>query len=155
MKCPSCGFSDSRVIESRDLDSGEVIRRRRQCLKCHNRYTTYERIESAHLMVVKKDGMRELFSREKLANGIYKAFEKRPISVSQIEAMISDIERSIKSSGNNEVTSNQIGEEVMNHLAKLDDVAYVRFASVYRSFTDLKSFEVELNKLKKRFKKPA
>lgn len=148
MKCHDCDYLDSKVIESRDLDDGTTIRRRRRCLRCGYRFTTYERMEMPNLAVTKKDGRRELFDRDKLASGIYKACEKRPIAIALVEEVIAQIERDVRALGESEVTSNVIGEMVMTKLMGLDDVAYVRFASVYRSFTDLASFEAELAKLK-------
>jgi transcriptional repressor NrdR len=150
MKCFDCGYLDSKVIESRDLDESATIRRRRQCLKCGARFTTYERMEMPSLAVVKKDGRRELFTREKLAAGFYKALQKRPISVAKVEEAISQIERELRSMGEAEISTTQIGELVMNKLENLDDIAYVRFASVYRSFTDVATFEAELQRLKAR-----
>ncbi len=153
MKCPRCGSHDSRVLESRDVEQESVIRRRRECLSCQHRFTTYERVEAANLLVIKKNGERELFDRAKLAGGVYRAFEKRPVSADQIEAIISSVEQELKSSGEHEVQSNAIGELVMDKLRDRDDIAYVRFASVYRSFADIKSFEAELNRLKAQAKK--
>jgi transcriptional repressor NrdR len=150
MKCPDCSYLDSKVIESRDLEEGAQIRRRRQCLRCGFRFTTYERTESPRLTIVKKDGRREPFDREKIAGGIYRACEKRPISAAQIEQVIADIEREVRALGEPEVSVSKIGEIVMAKLLSLDDVAYVRFASVYRSFTDVESFELELARLKER-----
>ncbi len=150
MGCPNCNSHDSKVLESRDVENGTALRRRRQCLSCGHRFTTYERVETPNLMVVKRNGDRELFSRQKLAGGIYKAFEKRPVSAETIEGLISDVEREAKSVGESEITSLAIGELLMRRLIDIDDVAYVRFASVYRLFTDIKSFEQELRKLKKR-----
>lgn len=148
MRCNSCGQTDSKVIESRELDEGNSIRRRRQCTSCKSRFTTYERIEQPYLSVVKKSGNRELFSRQKLSGGIYKSLEKRPVSASRIEHLISQIERELYGRGETQIKSSAIGELVMNSLIKVDDVAYVRFASVYRSFTDLTSFQKEIDKLK-------
>lgn len=125
-----------------------VIRRRRECLNCAFRFTTYERIESANLLVVKKDGTRELFDRAKLSGGIYKAFQKRPTSAAQIESLISSIENELKGKGESEIASDEIGELIMEKIRHVDDVAYVRFASVYRSFADIQSFEEVLNSLK-------
>lgn len=150
MKCPDCAHNDSKVIESRDLEEGASIRRRRQCLKCGFRFTTYERSEQPRLTVVKKDGRREPFNRNKMAGGVYRACEKRPISVAVIEELINDIEREIRAKGEAEVPVSLLGEMVMIKLLSLDDVAYVRFASVYRSFTDVASFEAELERLKTR-----
>ncbi len=150
MKCPDCTHNDSKVIESRDLEEGASIRRRRQCLKCGFRFTTYERSEQPRLTVVKKDGRREPFNRNKMAGGVYRACEKRPISVAVIEELINDIEREIRAKGEAEIPVSLLGEMVMIKLLSLDDVAYVRFASVYRSFTDVASFEAELERLKTR-----
>ncbi|HSX01262.1 MAG TPA: transcriptional regulator NrdR [Candidatus Saccharimonas sp.] len=150
MKCHECGHIDSRVLESRDLDDGTTIRRRRQCLSCDARFTTYERLEMPTLVVMKKDGRRELFNRDKVAAGIYRAVEKRPIAIALIESLISRIERDVRALGEAEVPSGQIGELVMTGLEELDDVAYVRFASVYRSFANVASFEAELRRLKSR-----
>lgn len=149
MKCRDCDYLDSKVIESRDLDDAGTIRRRRQCLRCGYRFTTYERIEMPNLVVVKKDGRREMFDREKIAGGIYKACEKRPISIALVEEVIGIIERDVRARGEAEISSKIIGEIIMEKLMALDEVAYVRFASVYRSFTDLSSFEAELTKLRK------
>jgi transcriptional repressor NrdR len=150
MKCHDCDYLDSKVIESRDLDDDATIRRRRQCLRCGYRFTTYERMEMPNLVVVKKDGRRELFDRDKVAAGVYRACEKRPISIALIEDVISQIEREIRAKGESEIDSRAVGELVMGKLFGLDDVAYVRFASVYRSFADLNSFESELKKLRQR-----
>lgn len=148
MKCQKCGFADSKVIESRDIAEGTSIRRRRQCLKCSHRFTTYERMEVPVLNVIKKDGSHELFERAKLRAGIERAVEKRPVKPVQVEAMVADIERQIFERGKDEVSSQDLGELVMEHLRQVDDVAYVRFASVYRSFTSVDSFTKELAKLK-------
>lgn len=148
MKCRECGSAETKVMESRELE--DAIRRRRQCLSCGFRFTTYERIEVAHLSVVKRDGRRESFDREKIAGGIYRACEKRPISLSVVTKTIEDIERDLRSRAEPEISSLIIGELVMSRLMELDDVAYVRFASVYRSFKDVAGFEQELAKLKER-----
>ena len=149
MKCPYCGYYDTGVIESRHLENELVIRRRRICKKCNKRFTTYERIDLIPLMVIKKDGRREPFSREKITNGIIKACEKRPISMETINNLVSNIEETIKSKGVNEIKSNLIGELVISRLGDLDEVAYVRFASVYRQFKDLSSFIREIRKISK------
>lgn len=149
MKCPYCGYYATGVIESRHLENELVIRRRRICKKCNKRFTTYERIDLIPLMVIKKDGRREPFSREKITNGIIKACEKRPISMETINNLVSNIEETIKSKGMNEVKSTLIGELVISRLADLDEVAYVRFASVYRQFKDLSSFIREIRKISK------
>lgn len=148
MICPSCEHSNSRVMESRDLDDGASIRRRRQCLACGQRFTTYERIEQPPLVVIKKDGRRQPFGRERIVSGLYRACEKRPIPAEKIEAVASEIEKEVRALGEPEVTVAQIGEIVLAKLLALDDVAYVRFASVYRSFTDVASFESEFERLK-------
>ncbi len=150
MKCHDCDYIDTKVIESRDLDDGATIRRRRQCLRCGHRFTTYERAEMPALVVVKKDGRREAFDREKIAIGIYKACEKRPIAVSLVDEVVAGIEVEVRSWGEAEVAATRVGELVMTKLMALDDVAYVRFASVYRSFADMASFEHELARLKNR-----
>ena len=139
MKCPVCGSPKDKVIDSRASKNGEAIRRRRECLECHHRYTTYEYIESA-LMVVKKDGRREPFDRQKIIAGLKKACEKRPISVDQLEEVVRSIENELQSSGAAEVSATSIGELIMKALYKLDGVAYVRFASVYKSFREVAEF---------------
>ena len=149
MKCPVCNMQDSRVLESREVEEGGSMRRRRECIACKNRFTTYERVEMPNLMVVKKNGDRELFDREKLSRGIYRAFEKRPVPADEIERVISEIERRARSLDLGEIQSRKLGQLVMEGLIATDDVAYVRFASVYRSFTSLDSFEKELQKVKK------
>ena len=149
MKCPYCGYYDTGVIESRHLENELVIRRRRICKKCNKRFTTYERIDLIPLMVIKKDGRREPFSREKITNGIIKACEKRPISMETINNLVSNIEETLKSEEVNEIKSNLIGELVISRLGDLDEVAYVRFASVYRQFKDLCSFIKEIRKISK------
>lgn len=149
MKCPYCSHYDTGVIESRHLENELVIRRRRICKKCNKRFTTYERIDLIPLMVIKKDGRREPFSREKITTGIIKACEKRPISMETINNLVNNIEESIKSEGVNEVKSNLIGELVISRLRDLDEVAYVRFASVYRQFKDLSSFVKEIRRISK------
>ncbi len=147
MKCPYCAFEESKVIDSRPTDEGERIRRRRECLKCQKRFTTYEIIESLPIIVIKKDKSREVFNRDKLINGMLKACEKRPVSINDIERAVDDIESRLQNSLDREVTSDAIGELVMEKLKELDEVAYVRFASVYRQFKDLSTFMEELNKL--------
>ncbi len=137
-------------MESRDLDDGSTIRRRRQCLECGARFTTYERIETPTIAVLKRGGRRELFNREKLAGGIYRALEKRPVAIAVTEEMILRIERQIRSGSEQEIPSSRIGELVMRELATTDEVAYVRFASVYRSFDCVDDFTAELRKMKKR-----
>ncbi len=147
MKCPYCSFEESKVIDSRPTDEGERIRRRRECLKCQKRFTTYEIIESLPIIVIKKDKSREVFNRDKLIGGMLKACEKRPVSINDIERAVDDIEVKLQNSLDREVTSDAIGELVMEKLNELDEVAYVRFASVYRQFKDLSTFMEELNKL--------
>ena len=147
MKCPFCGDEESKVIDSRPTDEGERIRRRRECLKCGKRFTTYEIIESLPIIVIKKDKSRESFNRDKLMNGILRACEKRPISINTLDNMIDEIEVTIQNSLDREVTSDKIGELVMDKLKELDEVAYVRFASVYRQFKDINTFMDELHKL--------
>ncbi len=149
MKCPFCGYEESKVIDSRPTDEGERIRRRRECIKCGKRFTTYEIIESVPLIVVKKDKSREPFDRNKLFNGILRACEKRPVALSTIEDAVTDIELSLQNSLDREVTSDRIGELTMEKLKDIDEVAYVRFASVYRQFKDINTFIDEVSKLLK------
>jgi len=144
MKCNNCQHPDTKVIESRDVTDGEAIRRRRSCEECNYRFTTYERIERPQIIVIKNNGNRELFSREKLLAGLYRACEKTPVTNLQLEKLVSDIEQHIHSCGDQEVASNRLGEMVMERLAVLNEVAYVRFASVYRRFKDIAGFEREL-----------
>jgi transcriptional repressor NrdR len=145
MRCPYCGFEDTKVIDSRDSEEG--IRRRRECLACGERFTTFERVQTVGLQVVKKDGRREDFSREKLLLGIRRACEKRPLPVGAIEAVVDDIEATLQAQGKAEVPSTLIGELVMDHLRDLDHIAYIRFASVYRAFADVESLREELESL--------
>ena len=149
MKCPFCDSPDTIVIDSRPTEEGHAIRRRRGCDACNKRFTTYEKVEEAILMVVKKDGRRETFDRTKILNGIIKACEKRPVSMAQMEAVTSDIERNLYSQMDKEVASDYIGELIIEQLKQLDEVAYVRFASVYRQFTDVKTFLQDIEKLVK------
>lgn len=144
MKCPFCSYADSRVIDSRSVDNGTSIRRRRECPECGRRFTTYEKYEETALLVIKKDGRRELFDSQKLTNGLLKAFEKRPFSYEQIQSIASGIERDLRALGESEVKSTLIGETVMKALEKIDQIAYVRFASVYRQFADVNSFMQEI-----------
>ncbi|MBL9037932.1 MAG: transcriptional repressor NrdR [Archangium sp.] len=144
MRCPFCTTDDTRVLDSRESSEGAVIRRRRECESCKRRFTTYERVEELNPLVVKKDGRREAFDRDKLLAGLKKACEKRPVSVDQLERLISDVERRLQEQGEKEVQSSAIGEAVMERLPTLDEVAYVRFASVYRSFRDIAEFMDEL-----------
>ena len=147
MKCPFCGYEESKVIDSRPTDEGEKIRRRRECIACSKRFTTYEIIETVPIVVVKKDKSRQAFDRVKLFNGMLRACEKRPVSIDQIEKVVTDIETELQNSLDREVTSVHIGELVMDKLKGLDEVAYVRFASVYRQFKDINTFMSELKKL--------
>lgn len=147
MKCPYCENMDTRVIDSRPTEEGHAIRRRRECDSCNKRFTTYEKIEEIMFMVIKKDGSREAFDRNKVMNGIIKACEKRPVSIASIEKIVSDIERGLNNMMEKEVASKLIGEVIMEHLKELDEVAYVRFASVYRQFTDVNTFVAEIEKL--------
>ncbi|MDQ5944139.1 MAG: transcriptional repressor NrdR [Patescibacteria group bacterium] len=149
MRCPQCKSKNSRVVESRDVEDAGAIRRRRECESCTHRFTTYERLELPRLLIIKKNGERELYSRDKLAAGIYRACEKRPVDSERIEKLLSEIERELYSLGEAEITSGEVGELVMRGLAELDDVAYVRFASVYRSFTSIESFEKALQQIKR------
>lgn len=147
MKCPFCGCEESKVIDSRPTDEGERIRRRRECISCAKRFTTYEIIESVPVIVVKKDKSREVFDRNKLFNGMLRACEKRPVSLDSIETAVNEIEAALQNSLDREVTSVHIGELAMDKLKDLDEVAYVRFASVYRQFKDINTFMEELAKL--------
>lgn len=147
MKCPFCSFEESKVIDSRSADDGERIRRRRECLKCGKRFTTHEVIETVPLIVVKRDKSREVFDRNKLTAGILRACEKRPVSLEQIDNIVDAIEGKLQSSVDREVTSMKIGELAMEQIKEIDEVSYVRFASVYRQFKDINTFMEELNKL--------
>jgi transcriptional repressor NrdR len=147
MKCPYCGCEEDRVVDSRPTDEGAAVRRRRECTNCLKRFTTYEKIEYIPLMVVKRDSKREPFSREKLVKGMMKAFEKRPVSPEVIDDVANDIENKLYNSLKREVTSREIGEMIMARLKEIDEVAYIRFASVYRQFKDLSTFQNELKLL--------
>ena len=147
MKCPFCGYIESKVIDSRPTDEGSRIRRRRECLSCQKRFTTYEIIESVPIVVVKKDRSREAFDRNKLLNGMLRACQKRPVSIETVEAAVDDIEAQIQNSLDREVPASRIGEYAMKKLKDIDEVAYVRFASVYRQFKDINSFHEEINRL--------
>ncbi len=147
MKCPACHYSETKVVDSRVTKDGAAIRRRRECLKCGYRFTTYERVETQLPMVIKRDGRREPFSREKVIEGIRKACQKRPISMDQIESFVDELERELVATGEREVPSTMIGERVMDKLHEWDDVAYVRFASVYRQFQDVNEFIEQIQKL--------
>ena len=150
MRCGQCSFSDTKVIESRDVADGDAIRRRRACPTCNYRFTTYERIERPQIIVIKNDGTRELFNREKLLAGLYRACEKTSVSSVQLERLVSEIEQHIYGCGESEVASAKIGELVMDGLSKLNEVAYVRFASVYRRFKDIAGFERELLQIREK-----
>ncbi len=149
MKCPFCADLASKVIDSRTSSQGDVIRRRRECEACARRFTTYERVEEVLPFVVKKDLRREMYDRQKLLGGIRKACDKRPVPLDRIEATVDQLERELIDSGEKEVTSEALGARVMNHLRKLDEIAYVRFASVYRRFRDLEEFREELDALER------
>jgi transcriptional repressor NrdR len=147
MKCPFCGHKEDKVIDSRSSNEDRSVRRRRECLKCDKRFTTYEYIEAVPLMVIKKDGRREAFDRNKIISGILKACEKRPVSMEKVEATVDKVEKELQKSFDKEVKAQVIGELVMDYLHKLDEVAYVRFASVYRQFKDINQFMGELKDL--------
>ena len=147
MKCPYCGYQESKVVDSRHSDDSTSIRRRRECLSCQKRFTTYETVESLPMIVVKKDNSRQSFDRNKVLNGMVRACEKRPVSMADLEAVADEIEQIIQNSLDREVSTVYIGELVMDRLKPLDEVAYVRFASVYRQFKDINSFMTELNRL--------
>ena len=149
MKCPYCGFAESKVIDSRPTDEGTSIRRRRECLKCEKRFTTYEKLETISLAVIKQDNSRQQYDREKILRGIIRACEKRPISLQQMERVADEIEAELYHSMVKEVSSTEIGERVMDKLKELDEVAYVRFASVHKQFSDIETFMSELQKLRK------
>ena len=150
MKCPFCGFEESKVVDLRPTDEGARIRRRRECLKCEKRFTTYEIIETLPIIVIKKDSSRQQFDRDKLVNGLLRACEKRPVSIQTIEKAVDDIEMQLQNSLDREVKSEKIGELAMEKLKEIDEVAYVRFASVYRRFQDVSTFMEELNTLLKK-----
>lgn len=147
MKCPFCENLESKVVDSRPTDEGQAIRRRRECISCGKRFTTYEKIEEIPIIIVKRDGNRQTYNRNKLLNGILKSCEKRPVSMDTIENIVDDIEKNLYNSLQKEITSIEIGEMVMNKLKNIDEVAYVRFASVYRQFKDVNSFMEELKKI--------
>ena len=148
MNCNKCRTADTKVIESRDVAEGDAIRRRRECNQCHDRFTTYERLEKPQLVVIKNNGLRELFRREKLLSGLYRACEKTPVTSLQLEHLATRVEQQLYGVGENEITTNNIGQIVMDELGELNEVAYVRFASVYRGFKDIASFERELSQIK-------
>jgi len=149
MKCPFCGHLEDKVVDSRESREGDVIRRRRECMQCARRFTSYERIDEIPYMVIKKDGSREKFDRQKLLNGLLKACEKRPVSTNQLELIVNEVEYSVQEANDRERSTNEIGEMLMERLRKLDKVAYVRFASVYLDFKDIKEFMAELRELLK------
>lgn len=149
MNCPFCNHYDSKVVDSRPTDEGQSIRRRRECIKCGKRFTTYEKLEQIPLMIVKKNGTRESYDRNKVLNGILRSCEKRPVSLEKIEATVNEIEKELYNSMEKEIRSDYIGGIIMNKLKDIDEVSYVRFASVYRQFTDINSFKEELENLLK------
>jgi len=147
MKCPYCAYLESKVVDSRPADEGASIRRRRECLSCHKRFTTYETVESLPMVVVKKDGSRQSFDRRKVLGGMIRACEKRPVPLAELEKIAEEIEQDLQNSMEREISTEAIGEKVMERLRNVDQVAYVRFASVYRQFKDIDTFMTELNKL--------
>lgn len=147
MRCPYCFFDESKVVDSRPTEEGESIRRRRECIDCGKRFTTYEKIEEIPLRVIKKDGNRQAYDRNKLLNGIVKSCEKRPVSTEEIEKLVDEVEKAIFNTAEKEIQSTEIGEMVMEKLKEIDEVSYVRFASVYRQFKDINSFKLELEKI--------
>ena len=153
MRCPKCGGNKSSVVDSRQAEDGNMIRRRRECEECQHRFTTYERVEERTLVVVKKDGTREQFSRDKIFNGIIRSAQKRPVSSDEIEEIVNRIEQKVRSQSDNEINSEYIGSLVMDELAELDEITYVRFASVYRSFKDVGELESLLKQITKGSKK--
>ena len=153
MRCPKCGGNKSSVVDSRQAEEGNTIRRRRECEECQHRFTTYERVEERTLVVVKKDGTREQFSRDKIFNGIIRSAQKRPVSSDEIEEIVNRIEQKVRSQSDNEINSEYIGSLVMDELAELDEITYVRFASVYRSFKDVGELESLLKQITKGSKK--
>ena len=154
MKCPYCGYKEDKVVDSRATAEDSAIRRRRECLKCGKRFTTYEYIEKVSLMVIKKDGRREGFDHKKILSGVIRACEKRPVSMDKMEEIVTQVERAIQKKSDREISSSKIGELVMEKLKQLDDVAYVRFASVYRQFKDVGQFMVELKDILSKEKRP-
>ena len=147
MKCPYCGYKESKVVDSRPADEGSSIRRRRECLSCEKRFTTYETMESLPMVVIKKDGSRQSFDRGKVLRGMIRACEKRPVPLAELERLTDEIEQNLQNSLEREISTEVIGEQVMEKLKGVDEVAYVRFASVYRQFKDINTFMAELNKL--------
>ncbi|MFC4355941.1 transcriptional regulator NrdR [Chryseomicrobium palamuruense] len=150
MRCPSCQYNGTKVVDSRPVDENKSIRRRRECEQCGFRFTTFEKVEETPLIVVKKDGSREEFSREKVLRGLIRACEKRPVTLEQLEEIVFTIEKELRRMGNSEIKSEQVGEKVMDKLAAVDEVAYVRFASVYRQFKDINVFMEEVKEILKR-----
>ena len=150
MLCPYCAFTDSKVIDSRESEDGKTTRRRRECAKCGKRFTTYERVETLDILVIKKDGGREPFDRDKVRAGVVEACTKRPVTAEQIDKLVDEVEAEVRAAPTKEIPSKKIGDIVIRKLRKLDKVAYVRFASIYREFTDLEDFQRELQKLLKR-----
>jgi transcriptional repressor NrdR len=150
MRCPFCAFAESKVVDSRATEEGNSIRRRRECLSCSRRFTTYEMIEEIPLMVVKKDGRREMFDRSKLINGLLRACEKRPVPLTVIQELAEKVDRTLRNRTEREISTRQIGEIVMHYLKEVDQIAYVRFASVYRQFADINNFMQELETLMKK-----
>lgn len=153
MKCPVCYYQDTKVVDSRVAGDGLSIRRRRECLKCGFRFSTYEEIEILDLTIVKRDGRKEIYSREKLVKGLKRSLEKRPVTEDKFKKLVNSIERDLQVMKNSEITTGEVGHIVMRHLKKIDEVAYIRFASVYQSFKDAQTFQKELNKLLKDKKK--
>ena len=147
MKCPYCGYKESKVVDSRPADEGSSIRRRRECLACERRFTTYETMESLPMVVIKKDGSRQSFDRSKVLGSMLRACEKRTVSLADLERMTDEIEQALQNSLEREITTDMVGEQVMDKLREVDEVAYVRFASVYRQFKDINTFMAELTKL--------
>ncbi|WP_372589061.1 transcriptional regulator NrdR [Fervidobacterium pennivorans subsp. shakshaketiis] len=153
MRCPFCGYEDTRVLDSRELSEGRAIRRRRECPNCHARFTTYERYETGPITVIKKDGRREKFDRRKILNGLLKAFEKRPVTLEDIERIVDNVVSALQKSGTVEVSTEQIGKIVMDELKKTDQVAYVRFASVYKDFREIDQFIEVIKELRQEAQK--
>jgi len=149
LKCPFCGYSDSKVVDSRPTDEGSIIRRRRECSSCKRRFTTYEKVDELPLMIIKKSGNREVFDPHKIINGLIKACEKRPVSIEALQKIADEVEKELKNTMEQEIESRVIGEMVMEKLKSLDEVAYVRFASVYRQFKDIDSYIEEIKRLKR------
>jgi transcriptional repressor NrdR len=147
MRCPYCRYEDSKVLDSRPAEDGQAIRRRRECLKCHRRFTSYERVEDKPLWVIKKDGRREAFDRQKILRGLLTACEKRPVPLEVLEGITNEVERQVRDLAAEEIPTRMVGEAVMERLRQIDEVAYVRFASVYRQFTDIEGFRQELERL--------